>query len=147
MTPDGRNSLLNQLLINLCRSLLQYAGEAWPWIRLEDTWEREKVEELVARQQRGIGRLAELLAERDWPVDFGSYPTEYSDLNYIALDYLIEQLIANEEALIADLEETIRTCAEDPEAVQLLNEILDEQRQIVAALKQLRQERSTGAAA
>lgn len=141
MPDDTHNALLNQLLINLGRSLLQYVGEAWPWTSDPNAPERKTINELVLRQQAQIIKLADLLAERDWPVDFGAYPTEYTDLHYVALDYLTSQLIENEDGLISDLEKSIQACSDDPEVVELLKRILDEQREIVRALKDLQQQR------
>lgn len=142
MSDPTHNALLNQLLVNLGRSLLQYVGEAWPWTSHDHTRERKTIEELVSRQQAQIARLVNWLAARDGAVEFGAFPTEYTDLHYVALDYLISQLIENETALIGDLEQTVQACSDDPEADELLKQILEEQRAIVQALQGLQQERA-----
>jgi hypothetical protein len=142
MAEAGRcAALLNQLLIALHRSLLQYVGDAWPWVATTAEEEREKLLKLVGGQRRHTERLIELLIDRGWPIDFGSYPTEYTDLHYVALGYLIKQLVASEQALIGDIERALAGCAGDAEVMRLLEKLLGEQRRIVQELVALAQPR------
>jgi hypothetical protein len=135
------NSLLNQLLIALHRSLLQYIGDAWPWVDTTDEAERTKLLSLVEAQRKHNERLIELLIDRGWSLDFGTYPTEYTDLHYVALSYLLKQLIASEQSLIGEIDRTLQGCAGDSEAVRLLERISAEQRRIVGELTSLGQAR------
>ena len=95
MAESQNNSQLNFLLINLGRSLLQYVEECWPWSGNET--HGNPLDALVIAQKETIARLTDLLIQRRWNIDFGSYPTEYSDLHFVALDYLLLQLIENQE--------------------------------------------------
>ena len=131
------NTQLDQLLITLSRSLLQYVGEAWPWTGSHASTERQKINELVSRQQKQISRLSELLSRRNRYIDFGTYPTEYTDLHYVALDYLLSQLIENEDSLITDLEQTLQKCTDDSDAIPLLQQILSDQRASLSQLQEL----------
>lgn len=136
-TPDELNRQMNRLLIDMGRSLLQYVGECWPWTGEEKAAERRAVAGLVRRQQRQIGRLVDFLSRRDWPIDFGSYPTEYTDLHYVALDYLLGQLIYNETELAREAELLLGEDWDEPAAVQLLGQIHAEQQSIAAELRKL----------
>ena len=140
------NAKLNDLLIVLGRSLLQYVGEAWPWTGYSDADERQKISELVDRQKVQIARLADFLARRHWTIDFGSYPTEYTDLHYVALDYLLRELIANQQAIVGQSGQTLLHCEDDDEAARLLNEIRSEQQAVLQQLQQLAARRKNGAA-
>lgn len=137
MAEPQHNAELNQLLIELNRSLLQYMADAWPWTGESEKTERDKIDVLVKRQREQISRLTELLAYRGWSIEFGSYPTEYTDLHYVALDYLLSQLIENEQGLISEIEQTRTACAVDLKAASLIDEILAEQRDIVTQLEEI----------
>ncbi len=128
------NDRLNQSLIDLARSLLQYVGDCWLWTA---DARRPTINELVERQKIQIGRLADLLAGRQPSVDFGLFPMDYAGLHYVSLDFVLERLIANERAVISSLDETIKACSDDPEAAALLEAILTEERENVNKLQQL----------
>ena len=119
--PGQYNRLLNDVLIALNRSLLQYVGDAWPWTETSAEAARFKLAALVARQRTQSERLTELLIDRRWSIDFGTYPTEYTDLHYVALDYLFALLVDNERGLINDIERARAECAGDREAVRILD--------------------------
>lgn len=142
--PD--NAKLNHLLISLSRSLLQYVGEAWPWTSYTESDERRKIDELVARQKVQIARLVDLLASRSWPIDFGSYPTEYTDLHYVALDYLFHELVANQQAIVGEIAQTLLLGDHDNETAQFLNNLRSDQQSALQQLQSLAASRKNGAA-
>jgi hypothetical protein len=127
---------LNDLLVDLGRSLLQYVGECWPWVPADAARAQADIERLVARQRENVARLTELLIRRNGAIDFGTFPTEYTDLHYVALDYLLELLITAEESLVAEVERARALC-DDAEAAALLDDILVDERDIVAELRRL----------
>ena len=139
MTPIAhRNDELNQVLVNILRSLLQYVAESWPWT--EDgasPQARQKVDQLVARQRAHVERIRDLLYDRHWPIDFGMYPAEYTDLHYLALDYLLRQLAANQQALVESIERTLGECEGDDQAAAVVREIVQDERDIARELQAL----------
>ena len=145
MTDSQYNSQLNLLLINLGRSLLQYVEKCSPWSG--DETQGNPLEALVIAQQDNLARLTDLLIQRRWIIDFGSFPTEYSDLHFAALDYLLLQLIENQEALLADFEQTQKACTGDTPALELLSQLLSSERDILTKLQGLSKSRSSGSAA
>lgn len=100
MLPSDR---LNDLLIDIGRSLLQYVGESWPWTSAEESDERAAVERMVAEQRETVLQLAALLDARKHRITYGQYPSEYTSLHYVALDYLLEQLVDEQRTLAAEL--------------------------------------------
>ena len=117
------NAELNALLETLARSLLQYVGESWPWSENENSSEAVQVRDIIARQQQDIAQLAELLDRRHWPIDFGQYPAEYTDLHYLALDFLLSQLAVSARDAAGEVERMASLCVADHEASQLLEQI------------------------
>jgi rubrerythrin len=136
MVETASNAVLNDVLVSLSRSMLQYVGESWPWTRFDAASERETITRLVARQQEHVARLTSLLSERRWKIDFGTYPTDYTDLHFVALEYLLAQLVESGRAFAAELERTAATL-KDEQAASLVTSILADEREIVSQLQQL----------
>jgi hypothetical protein len=129
------NAKLNELLVDLARSLLQYAVESGLW-STTGTQGSELVK-LARRQQESVKALAELLIARGWTVDFGAFPTDYTDLHFLSTGYFLPHLLESQAALVAELDEAAHTCIDDPAAVELVNRLLTEERSITAALQEL----------
>lgn len=117
------NARLNEVLIAMSRSLLQYAGEAWPWVSSTEDDVAEQLLALVRQQHTQIERLGALLAQRVHFFDHGTYPTDYTDLQYLSLSYLLKRLIRDQEAVLAELRSAAKDCEGDPEARDLLQQL------------------------
>jgi hypothetical protein len=137
MPASEHNRELQRLLVDLGRSLLQYVGECWPWTDPAEEEIHHTIDRLVSRQKREIGRLGVLLSHRERVVDFGTYPTEYTDLHFLSLDYLLGELVAGENDLVRDLERAVDDYADDPEAAELLRSFLQVERDAAAELTEL----------
>jgi hypothetical protein len=73
MLPSDR---LNDLLIDVGRSLLQYVGESWPWTSEDEADVGTSVQRIVAEQRDTVLQLAELLDSRGHRIAYGQYPSE-----------------------------------------------------------------------
>lgn len=135
MAVITHNAKLNELVIDLGRSLLQYAAEVSPWAKTGAV--SDEMARLAARQRDSVGKLVDLLAARGWNIDFGVYPTDYGDLHFLSWNYFVPMLRQSQEALVAELDEAAHTCIDDAEAVDVLREVLDEERQVSTALNAL----------
>ncbi len=135
MAVITHNAKLNELVVDLGRSLLQYAAEVSPWAKtgaLDNEMSR-----LAARQRDSVGRIVDLLVSRGWSVDFGVYPTDYGDLHFLSWNYFVPKLQQSQEALVTELDEAVHTCIDDAEAVAVLRDVLTEEQQVATALKAL----------
>jgi hypothetical protein len=122
MADTHHNSLIADLLIEQSRCLLQYVGECWPWVADDDT-ERSVIDAMVARQQQGVARLVNLLNGRRQTIDFGTYPTEFTDLQYLALSHLLGLLVQSQQALVDLFGRAATDAADDVEAAALIEDI------------------------
>ena len=132
---------LNDLLVDLGRSLLQYACEAWPWTASVDSGDmRATLERLGALQRESVAALAQLLDGERHPVDFGVYPDEYTSLHYVSLRYLLDQLIVNEQALVEECQSaaTMLELESGSPAAELLKEVTRRESAILSELESLR---------
>lgn len=132
-----RNAELNRLLIDLGRSLLQYVGESWPWTAYGEEAVRAEFEQLVERQAQCVGRIIELLDERTWPIDFGIYPPEYTDLHFLSLEFLLRQLVVNADELVAVVKGVQAVSQDDPVAAEMLDDVLADQQLIANKLREM----------
>lgn len=148
MTNPSTESTVNDALIGLSRSFLQYVAESWPWVDADHQQIADQVQTLAARQRQDVGDLVQLLMQRDWVIDFGTFPTEYTDLHFISLSTLLTWL-QNGQSRIADrLAAAVQALREagDEEATGLLEAIAMRQNDLSAAMKELQQELSQPAA-
>jgi len=151
MADLNSNDVLNRVLARLNRSLMQYAVDCWPWSRATDTSaietpEQKFIEQMTVRQRDFVARLVELIMRRGDVVDFGSFP-DNSELHYVALDYLLGKLIADEQDLVALLKSALSALHHDPEAVGTVSELLAAETQNVTRLQELLRSVSATAAA
>jgi hypothetical protein len=118
------NALLNDLLVELHRSLVQYAAESWLWSTEQAGELRGAVLSLAERQRQDAGMLVHFLMAREQIVDFGVYPAEFTRLHYVSLEYLYQRILESQRTLTeifaagaAQLHST------DPQAAELIMEI------------------------
>lgn len=135
MARIEHNSQLNHIIVDLGQSLLQFVGEVSPWTPASATAARDTLAQSVKEQQQHVDELVQLLVDRGYTTDFGVYPAEYTDLHFLALKALLPRIIANQEAMLVELDEAVHTCVDDPEALAILTTVLAGERHITAALK------------
>lgn len=142
MTNQPTESIINEALIGLSRSFLQYVAESWPWVDETDRTIEEQMQVLAERQRQDVSELVQLLLARDWSIDFGTFPTEYTDLHFISLSTLFEWLENGQQKIAGLLAATKQALSEvsDDEATALVDAIIMRQGEVGTALKELQQE-------
>lgn len=142
MTCQDNEAVLNNTLIQMACSFLQYVAESWPWVSTEANSIEPQVQVLAARQRQNVGEIVNLLTAREHFIDFGSFPTEYTDQQFLALQTLIIRLKASQSLIcqrIALAVESLKT-AGDAEAANLLKTIEAHEQDILKALGEVEQE-------
>jgi hypothetical protein len=114
--------VLNDVLIALHRSLLQYTHEAWPWTTARSSATRDAIATIATEQHETVDRLTELLRDRGYPVSFSTYP-DFSRFNYVSVEFLLKQLVKNQEQVAARCEAAARELADEPEDGGLVHTI------------------------
>ena len=138
-TVNGRNSveILNAVLRRLYRSMLQYVHECWPWTHRGDGTAYPTVLKLREEELEDAKRLAELIVARGGAVATGSYPTEFVDTHFLALDYLLDELVRAERRRMEATEADLARLGGDAEAAGLLREILRRELEHLGVLQRL----------
>lgn len=140
-----QNEVLNQVLVVMGRSLLQYSADAWPWTGSHSSASRTAVEALMAEQKTRVGQLADLLDNRGWTIDFGVFP-DFTDLHFLSLDFVLPHLVENERRVVNEIEAALPQCSSDPEGAALLSEFLPGERAVLSKLEELCRPKPTASA-
>ena len=136
------DSVLNGVLIDMARSFLQYVAEGWPWVSSDAQSIEQQVLVIAARQRQDVAQIAELLTEREHFIDFGSFPTEYTDLQFLALESMFQWLHNSHQTVLNSLAagiDRLKTAGDD-EGAKLLQIVELHQKEDAAALKDLQGE-------
>lgn len=132
------NTQLNQLVVDLGCSLLQFVGEVSPWSPANAGAARDAVAQAQQQQRRHVDQLVDLLTERRWPVEFGLYPAEFTDLHFMSLKAMLPRIIENQNRIIAELDEAAHTCIDDVDAIGILMTVLAGERALTEQIKSLK---------
>jgi hypothetical protein len=130
------NDALNRILVRLYRSLLQYMGESWPWTGVDEEREQQVIEQLVREQKAQVATLVDLLNERGHAIDFGQYP-DNSEYHYVALDFVLERIIRDEQAVLAAVQQAKSECDGDATGLSFLEQVELSERTIIERLMAL----------
>ncbi len=138
------DEVLNRVLVCLARNLVQYINESYPWTEEQED-EQQVLQQIVSRQNQSIAKLVALLEAREATVDFGVYP-DYTDYNYVALDSVLDRLVAAEKGLIAEIERAEKECQPEAEVAALLRELRNTELENLKQLEALAARRLAGQA-
>ena len=140
-TSSVSSEQLNDLLINVGRSLLQYTSESWPWTAVGEEVTHETLDRLAAEQRDVVAALTNLLTDRGEVIDFGSYPTDYTSLHYVDVDYLLSQLVLNQQAIVDQCDSITRQSNDGDTDHSLLSDITLSERKHLEELESLQASR------
>ena len=101
--------ILNRVLRELSSCFLQYAGDCWPWASsgTDGNKLQSVVQHCVERQRQSIERIAEYLAARQSRVEYGHFSTDFTDLHYVSLQFLLKQLVTSQAKLVESLDRSV----------------------------------------
>ena len=137
MSAQNTTAILTELLNRLSRSWLQYIGESWPWASTESADRLETFQGLVRRQQFSVDRIASLLTDRNAIFAVRNYPFDGTSLNYVTLDFVKPRLVADEQAIVAELKAASASLNDDAEALRLVEQITTDAEQLLSELTSL----------
>lgn len=129
--------LLNRLFQTVTRSLPMYLAEAAdPWMHRGDEKAKETLDNIVADQRAFAARIA------DYVLDFGmlepgGYPMEFTDTHFLALDFLIGELLTHQRRDVARIERIVKAIHDDHDAKELAEETLGAERAHLEMLEAL----------
>ncbi len=149
MTCQDNEILLNGVLIQMARSFLQYVSECSLWVAADAASDEAQVLALAARQRQDVAEIAALLDAREHHIDFGSFPTEYTDQQFLSLQSVMNRLKQSHQLVchrIAATVVSLRT-AGDSEGAEMLTIVESHERDILRALNEIEQTLASHSAA
>lgn len=129
---DAIGGLLNAL----GPSLLQYLDEAGAWTDRNHADAQSTLDRLAAEQRGSFDDVASLVTQRHVLPEIETYPTEFGSLHYLALDFLMTRLIANQIGVLAAADAAVAVCKGDV-ASRVLELVQGREAGHLAALRQL----------
>ena len=131
--------ILNRVLRELSSSFLQYVGECWPWTAVGPNGQklRTEVNQCVDRQRKSVESIAEYLAPRQARVEFGKFSTEFTDLHFVSLQFLLKQLISDQTRLVEYLDRSVTLLPSGDPSREILEAVSRNEHDNLSALRQL----------
>jgi hypothetical protein len=137
MDPFEAIPVLQRLLKLLCRSLPAYLADARPWARAGDRRIQAALDRLVADQQTYARRLAEAITRLGGRPDLGQFPTTLAAKNDLGLDFLLQEVIADQVRAAAAIEHCSAQLENEPALHSLAEEIFGNVRGHVDILRDM----------
>lgn len=129
--------ILNRILATLNRSLAMYLADADPWTQAGDEQAAAALARIVEDQRRDVNRLAEAIIDSAAHVDPGQWPMEFTDLNFLSLEYLMQELIRHQREDVARIQRCTSLLASDRNARELAEEVLGSEQAHLESLEDL----------
>ena len=103
---DARTqALLQDIVRRASRSMLQYIGNSYPWAGDGEAGLLTQVQAVIAEEEQAIEGLAGYLRKHRMGLPYlGSYPQNFTNLNYVSLDYLMPRLLKWQREWVTILE-------------------------------------------
>ena len=129
--------LIGRQIIRDGRSLLQYVGEAFPYAPHQAEPAVHRLESLAKEQSAAVGRLIRFLQRHHaTPPLLGSFPSEFTSANFVALIHLLPALLKEEQEGIAELERSLAVLPHG-EVRDLLADYLQTKRRTLDTLNEI----------
>ena len=136
MDADGF-TLLSRLISMGSSSLLQYVSESFPWSADPAHAALDTVMTLARVERDAVTLITRHLQKRHLRLPkFGSYPSHYTNINFVSLEYLLPKLVAEQEKEIAEIVSRLLR-EEDEEVRRLAQSFLEMKRGHLQSLQEL----------
>jgi hypothetical protein len=130
-------AVLQEIVRRESLSLLSYVGDAFPWTTARGVPALTCLQQLVHAHRDAVADLGRFLTRKRTPVGYiGSYPTSFTTINFVSLDYLLPRLTADERRGITQLERDLGVLT-DAEAHDQVVRLLQVKRHHLQALELL----------
>jgi hypothetical protein len=97
--------VLQEILRRESRSLLQYLSESFPWTTPDHQAAVAELNRLAGEERQGAGWVADFLRRHHVaPAYLGPFPMDFTNINFIGLDYAVLLLRRDVRGALAALE-------------------------------------------
>lgn len=128
---------LNRLLAILYRSFPAYMADAYPWTHEGNEQALGVLADIVTDQQALCARVAEMVGDLGGRVDTGEFPMEFTDTNFLSLDFLLKELVRYQKQDLSAIQQVVGDLANHRQARELAEEALGSSRAHLESLETL----------
>jgi hypothetical protein len=116
---------------------LLYVGAAYPWTTADHASAVQSLRQLIREEEQALAALGQFLTRRRvaLPV-LGAFPSRFTTINFLALDYVLPRLIQEQQHAITELQRDLAGLV-DNEARQQIQHLLDLKRRHQISLEGL----------
>lgn len=137
MTDVRTQTLLQDILRRESRSVLMYVAEAYPWTTWTQTQTLAALQQLIAEEREAIGVFGRFLVRQRIPLPYlPPFPTHFTTINFLALDFILPRSIEYERHSLAALERDVLLLKE-PSARAEVEKLLALKRRHLPQLEEL----------
>jgi hypothetical protein len=139
MSRQSSIDALNQLLAIHGRSLARYLADVRPWsvVPSNANWV-DVIIGIAEGQHATIDRLAKLIMSNGGAVGSVGYPMAFTGINDLSLDFLLDELIADQQRIVVDIEASMGLFDTDPLTKSAAEEALGEAKGHLESLRELK---------
>ena len=112
LPPAACDDALAELYAALGRSLLQYLDEADPWTDAGHPDAKATLDRLAAGQRESFTEVSDLMLRRHVLPSLDTYPSEFASLHYLALDFLVRRLVADQLGVVSAVDAAVAACGQ-----------------------------------
>lgn len=121
MLPTKEYEILNRVAALHHRSLPTYLTYARPWVQSGSEVKAAIIDDIATDHHDLVQRILRVLEADDRPVMLGDFPMDYTDLNDLSLDFILQELTRYERRLLRTLEEIATWMDRDHSSYLLVN--------------------------
>jgi hypothetical protein len=102
---DSRTeNIMREVARRELRSLLQYLAESFPWATPDKAPIAGALRQMAAQSRDVVGKITRFLRRHHagFPC-LGAFPMDFTNINFIGLDYALARLVKDETRMLADL--------------------------------------------
>jgi hypothetical protein len=130
-------AVLQTILRRESRSLFQYVREAYPWTTANARATLVELDRLIDEEAAATASLGRFLLKHHIPLPYlGAYPSHFTNVNYIGLDFLMPKLVEQQREAIAALGHDLNALSDEESRKQVLP-ILEMKRRHLKKLEEL----------
>lgn len=105
MIDPHSQALLQDVLRRESRSVLMYVDEAYPWTTVAEEKSLTDLRQIISAEREALTALGRFLLRQHIPLPYlPTFPSSFTTINFLALDYVLPRLIDYERRAIAELE-------------------------------------------
>lgn len=137
MIDPHTQTLLQDILRRESRSSLMYVAEAYPWTNSTQTKSRIALQQLITTERDAVVCLGRFLVRQRVPLPYlPPFPSHFTTINFLALDFVLPRLIEQERHSIEELERDL-AAVKDPAARTEVEKLLALKRRHLPQLEEL----------